>query len=203
MFDFVPLPPSSTQDPPKQTTEKTEKSEETESSRLDDSGSKPVHKWPIRPGVHVHVNGLHALGGIATVAGGSVAPGFSYGAKNSTGSSGSETSQNDSGNPVPEPVSEPVPKDESGNDKVAKGTSTDSSQILNNNSAMNNNTIHSPNNTHGNSPNNNSKNNSSNAKKQSNEDVNSSKSNSESKGITFLLQLRLKSMVITTLVIPF
>merc|ERR1719204_3010196 len=25
------------------------------------NGEKPVHKWQIRPGVHVHVNGLHPL----------------------------------------------------------------------------------------------------------------------------------------------
>ena len=105
---------------------KTESAEDA-GSKLESSGSKPVHKWPIRPGVHVHVNGLHALGGIAAVSGGgNVAPtdisGFSFGAKNSTGSSGSDSSPNQTGN------SDSESKDDSGVDKVAKGTSTDTKE---------------------------------------------------------------------------
>ena len=106
------------------------------------TGTKPVHKWPIRPGVHVHVNGLHTLGGISTVAGGSIKnpdiSGFSYGAKNSASCSGSDsasnTSQNDPANPTSEPDggSDPVPEhDEEEPSKMARGTSTDSKENLN------------------------------------------------------------------------
>jgi len=42
-----------------------------------DSGTEP--KWPIKPGVHLHVNGLHSLGKCAKPING-----FSYGTKNST-----------------------------------------------------------------------------------------------------------------------
>ena len=64
------------------------------------STEKPIqHKWPIRPGVHVHVNGLHTLNnsGNAPTTGGTgptTVPaekitGFSYGARNSNSGSGS------------------------------------------------------------------------------------------------------------------
>ena len=73
-----------------------------------DKTEKPVqHKWPIRPGVHVHVNGLHTLNnsvsaGASSGAGPTMNPaekitGFSYGARNSgSGSSaGSSTANSD------------------------------------------------------------------------------------------------------------
>jgi hypothetical protein len=64
------------------------------------SSEKPVqHKWPIRPGVHVHVNGLHTLNNSGNTvntggAGPTIVPaekitGFSYGARNSNSGSGS------------------------------------------------------------------------------------------------------------------
>ena len=65
------------------------------------------HKWPIRPGVHVHVNGLHTLnnsGGAADSSGSAhnMIPadkitGFSYGARNSGSNSttGSSTANSD------------------------------------------------------------------------------------------------------------
>jgi len=64
------------------------------------SSEKPVqHKWPIRPGVHVHVNGLHTLNNsVNTGNTGGAGPtnvpaekitGFSYGARNSNSGSGS------------------------------------------------------------------------------------------------------------------
>ena len=67
---------------------------------MNTSTEKPVqHKWPIRPGVHVHVNGLHTLNnsGNATTSsssGPTMVPaekitGFSYGARNSNSGSGS------------------------------------------------------------------------------------------------------------------
>ena len=35
---------------------------QADESAVNISSEKPVqHKWPIRPGVHVHVNGLHTL----------------------------------------------------------------------------------------------------------------------------------------------
>ena len=43
---------------------------------------KPVHKWPIRPGVHVHVNGLHMLNN-STNSGEQIS-GFTYGARNNS-----------------------------------------------------------------------------------------------------------------------
>jgi hypothetical protein len=157
---FVFFALCSTQDQPQQTmtTQKPEKPENSENGKT--SGSKPVHKWPIRPGVHVHVNGLHALGGISTV---NAAPtdisGFSYGAKNSTGGSGSETSHNDSGNPIPNSGDDSEPE------KVAKGTCTDSTESVNKEKAGQN-----------------INNNNNNASSQSNCDLNSSNSSQESKG---------------------
>ena len=41
-----------------------------------------MHKWPIRPGVHVHVNGLHVLNNSSSASG--EITGFSYGARNSS-----------------------------------------------------------------------------------------------------------------------
>ena len=46
------------------------------------STDKPVHKWPIRPGVHVHVNGLHMLNNSSTS--GEQISGFTYGTKNNS-----------------------------------------------------------------------------------------------------------------------
>ena len=145
------------------TSQKPEKPENSENGKT--SGTKPVHKWPIRPGVHVHVNGLHTLGGISTV---NVAPtdisGFSYGAKNSTGGSGSETSHNDSGNPIP------TSGDDSEPEKLAKGTCTDSTESDNNEKVSQNN----------------NNNNNNNASSQSNGDLNPSKSSQESKGTKYI-----------------
>ena len=133
---FAFLSSQDTQPQPQQTVTTLEKPEKPdENGKSGQTGNKPVHKWPIRPGVHVHVNGLHTLGGASTGAGGS-APvpdisGFSYGAKN-TGSgsdSASNTSQHDTGNPVSETdggsSDHPLP-DETDSSKPAKGTSTES-----------------------------------------------------------------------------
>ena len=46
------------------------------------ASEKPVHKWPIRPGVHVHVNGLHVLNN--SNASETKISGFSYGARNNS-----------------------------------------------------------------------------------------------------------------------
>ena len=73
---------------------------QNDESAANTSTEKPVqHKWPIRPGVHVHVNGLHTLNnsGNTTTASGSgptMVPaekisGFTYGARNSNSGSGS------------------------------------------------------------------------------------------------------------------
>jgi len=80
--------------------------------------TQPVHKWPLRPGVHVHVNGLNTLTGgpvasgqgavaATTVASSKLNPhhqisGFSYGAaksSRSSSSSGSDWASNASSNP--------------------------------------------------------------------------------------------------------
>ena len=66
------------------------------------STDKPVqHKWPIRPGVHVHVNGLHTLNNSNNTSSssngagpkpadpGNKISGFTYGARNSNSGSGS------------------------------------------------------------------------------------------------------------------
>jgi hypothetical protein len=75
---------------------------------------QPIHKWPLRPGVHVHVNGLNTLTGgpaaglqaQATAAASSKLNhqinGFSYGAtksSRSSSSSGSDWASNASSNP--------------------------------------------------------------------------------------------------------
>ena len=75
--------------------------------------SQPVHKWPLRPGVHVHVNGLNTLtggpsGGVPVAAATTNGKlnhqisGFSYGAtksSRSSSSSGSDWASNASSNP--------------------------------------------------------------------------------------------------------
>lgn len=50
------------------------------SENPDLSEEKPVHKWPIRPGVHVHVNGLHVLNNSSS----EIVAGFTYGARSSS-----------------------------------------------------------------------------------------------------------------------
>ena len=57
------------------------------------------HKWPIRPGVHVHVNGLHTLNNSSgdNPAASVEISGFTYGARNSSsvgGGSGSDSASN-------------------------------------------------------------------------------------------------------------
>lgn len=60
---------------------------------------KPIHKWPLRPGVHVHVNGLDTLAGNDCNKVNQIS-GFSYGAKNSSSSSSaSDSVSNASSNP--------------------------------------------------------------------------------------------------------
>jgi len=61
---------------------------------------QPVHKWPLRPGVHVHVNGLNTLTGSDNKINHQIS-GFSYGAKTSrsSSSSGSDWASNTSSNP--------------------------------------------------------------------------------------------------------
>ena len=71
-------------------------------------GGKPVHKWPIRPGVHVHVNGLHPLN--------------KSGARSPVGS-------DDCGGSGPPPSSSSSSKAASLNRSVNRGTSTDNSQV--------------------------------------------------------------------------
>ena len=63
-------------------------------------GPQPVHKWPLRPGVHVHVNGLTTLTGSDNKINHQI-NGFSYGAKTSrsSSSSGSDWVSNTSSNP--------------------------------------------------------------------------------------------------------
>ena len=53
-----------------------------ESTNHSNASEKPVHKWPIRPGVHVHVNGLHVLNN--SNASETKISGFSYGARNNS-----------------------------------------------------------------------------------------------------------------------
>ena len=55
---------------------------------------KPVHKWPIRPGVHVHVNGLHMLNNSSTS--GEIS-GFTYGARNNSSVASDTASEKDRG----------------------------------------------------------------------------------------------------------
>jgi len=61
---------------------------------------QPVHKWPLRPGVHVHVNGLNTLTGGTNAKINHQINGFSYGAKTSrsSSSSGSDWASNASSN---------------------------------------------------------------------------------------------------------
>ena len=61
------------------------------------NGEKPVHKWPIRPGVHVHVNGLHPLNKSGSSSGGR-SPGSETGPDCPAGSKGSTGSLNRSVN---------------------------------------------------------------------------------------------------------
>jgi hypothetical protein len=63
-------------------------------------GPQPIHKWPLRPGVHVHVNGLTTLTGSDNKINHQI-NGFSYGAKTSrsSSSSGSDWVSNTSSNP--------------------------------------------------------------------------------------------------------
>ena len=60
-----------------------------------------VHKWPLRPGVHVHVNGLNTLTGGTDSKINHQISGFTYGAKTSrsSSSSGSDWASNTSSNP--------------------------------------------------------------------------------------------------------
>ena len=58
------------------------------------STDKPVHKWPIRPGVHVHVNGLHMLNNSSTS--GEIS-GFTYGARNNSSVASDTASEKDRG----------------------------------------------------------------------------------------------------------
>jgi hypothetical protein len=101
--------------------------------------------------------------------------GFSYGAKNSAGSSGSETSQNESGTP------EPVARDESGNAEAAGVGSGDPAK-KNFVSDNNNQNSCSNNNNSSNSNNNSNNNNNSNANSQNGGEANAAKSSQESKG---------------------
>ena len=74
-------------------------------------GGKPVHKWPIRPGVHVHVNGLHMLNNSTTS--GEIS-GFTYGARNNSSVASDTASEKDRG----------VEESEIEKTTVARGTST-------------------------------------------------------------------------------
>ena len=59
-----------------------EAAQATTAASANNSTDKPVHKWPIRPGVHVHVNGLHMLNNSSTS--GEQISGFTYGTKNNS-----------------------------------------------------------------------------------------------------------------------
>ena len=74
-------------------------SDVTAVSAVTSSTAPPVHKWPLRPGVHVHVNGLNTLTGTSAKLNHQI-NGFSYGAKTSrsSSSSGSDWASNASSN---------------------------------------------------------------------------------------------------------
>jgi hypothetical protein len=97
----------------------------------DENEKQPVHKWPIRPGVHVHVNGLHALNnsGNANSSNPAEITGFSYGARNSGGSSAASDSASEKERGVDE---EDLVKT-----TVARGTSTSDMMMRNGGSSHN------------------------------------------------------------------
>ena len=72
-FCILPLSSSEGDDHGNSTADTSDSSEKST-----DGSEKPVHKWPIRPGVHVHVNGLHVLN---SSSGSTEITGFSYGAR--------------------------------------------------------------------------------------------------------------------------
>ena len=83
---------------------------------------KPVHKWPIRPGVHVHVNGLHVLNN--SNASETKISGFSYGARNNS-TTASDTNLDQKDQPRTNGLDGLQLEDEtSRNNTVARGTST-------------------------------------------------------------------------------
>ena len=98
--------------------------ESTTSAGTSTSETKPVHKWPIRPGVHVHVNGLHVLNN-SNPSETTKISGFSYGARNNS-TTASDTNLDKSG------------QDQTGSDEtsrtntVARGTSTSDMMIRHN-----------------------------------------------------------------------
>ena len=85
--------------------------------------SQPVHKWPLRPGVHVHVNGLNTLTGSTTKLNQQI-NGFSYGAKTSrsSSSSGSDWASNASSNQELNSDSDPKKQQNRGNISGGKMT---------------------------------------------------------------------------------
>ena len=90
-------------------TTSSEKSETT--LEATSTSDKPVHKWPIRPGVHVHVNGLHMLNNSSTS--GEIS-GFTYGARNNSSVASDTASEKDRG----------VDESEMEKSTVARGVST-------------------------------------------------------------------------------
>lgn len=87
---------------------------------------KPVHKWPIRPGVHVHVNGLHVLNN--SNASETKISGFSYGARNNS------TTASDTNLDKDRTGLEQLEDETSRNNTVARGTST--SDMMRHNETM-------------------------------------------------------------------
>ena len=90
---------------------------------------KPVHKWPIRPGVHVHVNGLHVLNN--SNASETKISGFSYGARNnSTTASDTNLDKDRTGLDGLQQLEDETSR----NNTVARGTST--SDMMRHNETM-------------------------------------------------------------------
>ena len=89
----------------------TTSSEKSEAALEACPDNKPVHKWPIRPGVHVHVNGLHMLNNSRSS--GEIS-GFTYGARNNSSVASDSASEKDRA----------VEESEVEKCTVARGTST-------------------------------------------------------------------------------
>ena len=117
---------------------------------------KPVHKWPIRPGVHVHVNGLHMLNNSSTS--GEIS-GFTYGARNNSSVASDTASEKDRGvdevacgvNQCSDAASTVANRGTSTNDITSnhqKEISTNHQQAASSKNAMTSEAIHNNSNTH-------------------------------------------------------
>merc|ERR1719418_80494 len=135
----IPLPPISSEngdDHGNSTADTSDTSEKSETEAVNESSNsagtsasdkdKPVHKWPIRPGVHVHVNGLHVLNN--SNASETKISGFSYGARNNS------TTASDTNLDKDRTGLEQLEDETSRNNTVARGTST--SDMMRHNETM-------------------------------------------------------------------